>query len=64
MESDHEVAVLLAPTVIKSMEVLVERCERCSVLKENIYMFAILLYPTSFCGSDCLRLFAKKCGAK
>ncbi|XP_020362082.1 uncharacterized protein LOC109908065 isoform X1 [Oncorhynchus kisutch] len=60
----RKVTVLLSPTMIKSMELLAEKREHCSVLKENIYMFAIPGCPTSFSGSDCLRLFAKKCGAK
>ncbi|XP_067307424.1 uncharacterized protein [Pseudorasbora parva] len=60
----RKIAVLLAPEMIKSMELLVETREVCGVLKENIYMFAIPGCETSFRGSDCLRCFAMECGAK
>uniref|UniRef100_A0A9J7XR09 SET domain-containing protein n=1 Tax=Cyprinus carpio carpio TaxID=630221 RepID=A0A9J7XR09_CYPCA len=60
----RKIAVLLAPEMIKSMELLVKTREVCGVLKENIYMFAIPGCETSFRGSDCLRCFAMECGAK
>ncbi|XP_052465700.1 uncharacterized protein LOC128021339 isoform X20 [Carassius gibelio] len=60
----RKIAVLLAPEMIKSMELLVKTREVCGVPKENIYMFAIPGCETSFRGSDCLRCFAMECGAK
>lgn len=60
----RKIAVLLAPEMIKSMELLVKTREVCGVPKEYIYMFAIPGCETSFRGSDCLRCFAMECGAK
>lgn len=58
------VPILLTPKLLHALELLVEQREACSVLKENIYMFARPEAMSHFRGSDCLREFAKVCGAK
>jgi len=47
-----------------AIELLVSQREACRVLKDNSYMFARPAAETHFRGSDCLRGFAKACGAK
>ncbi|XP_026128616.1 uncharacterized protein LOC113109184 [Carassius auratus] len=58
------VPVLLTPKMLCSLELLVKQREACGVLKDNAYMFARPEAMTHFRGSDCLRGFAKACGAK
>ncbi|XP_056330556.1 uncharacterized protein LOC130242464 [Danio aesculapii] len=58
------VPILLTPKMLSSLELLVEQREACGVLKDNAYMFARPEAMTHFRGSDCLRGFAKQCGAK
>ncbi|XP_016309115.1 uncharacterized protein LOC107663407 isoform X2 [Sinocyclocheilus anshuiensis] len=58
------VPILLTPKMLCSLELLVKQREPCGVLKDNGYMFARPEAMTHFRGSDCLRGFAKACGAK
>uniref|UniRef100_A0A9J7ZFM4 SET domain-containing protein n=2 Tax=Cyprinus carpio carpio TaxID=630221 RepID=A0A9J7ZFM4_CYPCA len=58
------VPILLTPKMLCSLELLVKQREPCGVLKDNVYMFAKPEAMTHFRGSDCLRGFAKACGAK
>ncbi|XP_016306167.1 uncharacterized protein LOC107661199 isoform X2 [Sinocyclocheilus anshuiensis] len=58
------VPVLLTPKMLHALELLVKKREPCGVLKDNAYMFARPEAMTHFRGSDCLRGFAKACGAK
>ncbi|XP_016399854.1 uncharacterized protein LOC107732929 [Sinocyclocheilus rhinocerous] len=58
------VPILLTPKMLCSLELLVKQREACGVLKVNAYMFARPDAMTHFRGSDCLRSFAKVCGAK
>ncbi|KAL1250632.1 hypothetical protein QQF64_018428 [Cirrhinus molitorella] len=58
------VPILLTPKMLCSLELLVKQREACGVLKDNTYMFARPEAMTHFRGSDCLRGFAKVCGAK
>ncbi|XP_059426103.1 uncharacterized protein LOC132160437 [Carassius carassius] len=58
------VPVLLTPKMLCFLELLVKQREACGVLKDNAYMFARPEAMTHFRGSDCLRGFAKACGAK
>ncbi|XP_052413409.1 uncharacterized protein LOC127958551 isoform X2 [Carassius gibelio] len=58
------VPILLTPKMLCSLELLVKQREPCGVLKDNCYMFAKPEAMTHFRGSDCLRGFAKACGAK
>ncbi|XP_074540059.1 uncharacterized protein LOC141806728 isoform X2 [Halichoeres trimaculatus] len=58
------VPVLLTSKMLCVLELLVEQREACGVLKDNGYMFARPGAMTHFRGSDCLRGFAKECGAK
>nr|XP_055046620.1 uncharacterized protein LOC129432300 isoform X3 [Misgurnus anguillicaudatus] len=58
------VPFLLTPKMLSALELLVEQREICGVLKDNTYMFARPGAMTHFRGSDCLRDFAKACGAK
>ncbi|XP_032382955.1 uncharacterized protein LOC116696235 [Etheostoma spectabile] len=58
------VPILLTPKMLSALELLVKQREACGVLKDNGYMFARPQAMTHFRGSDCLRAFAKKCGAK
>lgn len=58
------VPFLLTPKMLCALELLVKQREICGVLKDNTYMFARPGAMTHFRGSDCLRDFAKTCGAK
>ncbi|XP_067278152.1 uncharacterized protein [Pseudorasbora parva] len=58
------VPILLTPKMLCALELLVKQREACAVLKDNAYMFARPEAMTHFRGSDCLRGFAKACGAK
>ncbi|XP_056118254.1 uncharacterized protein LOC130095524 [Rhinichthys klamathensis goyatoka] len=58
------VPILLTPKMLSALEILVKQREACGVLKDNPYMFARPEAMTHFRGSDCLRGFAKVCGAK
>ncbi|XP_039537842.1 uncharacterized protein LOC120486059 isoform X3 [Pimephales promelas] len=58
------VPILLTPKMLCALELLVKQREVCGVLKDNPYMFARPEAMTHFRGSDCLRGFAKVCGAK
>ncbi|XP_050965197.1 uncharacterized protein rnf214 isoform X2 [Labeo rohita] len=58
------VPILLTPKMLCALELLVKQREPCGVIKDNVYMFARPEAMTHFRGSDCLRGFAKACGAK
>ncbi|XP_051980797.1 uncharacterized protein LOC127642110 [Xyrauchen texanus] len=58
------VPILLTPKMLCALELLIKQREACGVLKNNPYMFARPEAMTHFRGSDCLRGFAKVCGAK
>ncbi|KAI4889246.1 hypothetical protein NFI96_027659 [Prochilodus magdalenae] len=58
------VPVLLTPKMLCALELLVKQRKACGVLKDNGYMFARPEAMTHFRGSDCIRGFAKVCGAK
>ncbi|XP_049327921.1 uncharacterized protein LOC125787558 [Astyanax mexicanus] len=58
------VPILLTPKMMSALELLVKQREACGVLKDNSYMFARPEAATHFRGSDCIRGFAKACGAK
>lgn len=58
------VPILLTPKMLSALELLVKQREACGVLKDNGYMFARPAAMTHFRGSDCIRSFAKLCGAK
>lgn len=58
------VPILVTPKMLCALELLVSQREACGVLKDNCYMFARPAAQTHFRGSDCLRGFAKECGAK
>jgi len=58
------VPILLTPKMLSALELLVKRREACGVLKDNLYLFARPEAMTHFRGSDCLRDFARACGAK
>lgn len=58
------VPILLTPKMLSALELLVKLREACGVLKDNLYLFARPEAMTHFRGSDCLRDFARACGAK
>lgn len=58
------VPIVLTPKMLNAAELLVKQREACGILKENGYMFARPCAMTHFRGSDCIRDFAKRCGAK
>lgn len=58
------VPILLTPKMLSALELLVKQREACGVLKDNAYLFARPEALTHFRGSDCIRGFAKVCGAK
>ncbi|XP_005171592.1 uncharacterized protein isoform X1 [Danio rerio] len=57
------VPVLLNPSMQFALDLLVHHREECGVPKDNSYMFARPAAMTHFRGSDCLRGFARSCGA-
>ncbi|XP_051246592.1 uncharacterized protein LOC127357967 isoform X5 [Dicentrarchus labrax] len=60
----RKVPVLLTPAMQQALDLLVSKREECGVPRENIYLFARPSAFTCYRGSDCLRHFAKVCGAK
>ncbi|XP_051502746.1 uncharacterized protein LOC127411307 isoform X2 [Myxocyprinus asiaticus] len=58
------VPILLTPEMLCALELLVKQREAYGVLKDNGYMFARPEAMTHLRGSDCLRGFAKACGAE
>ncbi|XP_048853094.1 uncharacterized protein LOC125721136 isoform X6 [Brienomyrus brachyistius] len=58
------VPILLTPKMLCALELLAKQRGACGVLKDNQYMFARPEAMTHFRGSDCIRGFAKVCGAK
>ncbi|KAK7907125.1 hypothetical protein WMY93_015737 [Mugilogobius chulae] len=60
----RKVPVLLTPTMQEALDLLVSKREMCGVVPENKYLFARPQACSYFRGSDCLRHFAKMCGAK
>ncbi|XP_047659930.1 uncharacterized protein LOC125139582 isoform X1 [Tachysurus fulvidraco] len=57
------VPVLLTPKMLGALELLVKNRETCGVLKENVYLYARPTAMSHYRGSDCIRNFAKHCGA-
>ncbi|KAK7909429.1 hypothetical protein WMY93_014113 [Mugilogobius chulae] len=60
----RKVLVLLTPTMQEALDLLVSKREMCGVVPGNKYLFARPQACSYFRGSDCLRHFAKMCGAK
>lgn len=60
----RKVPVLLTPAMVKALELLAKERSACGVLPENMYIFARPGSTTYLKGSDCIRLFARECGAK
>ncbi|XP_060936018.1 uncharacterized protein LOC133012072 [Limanda limanda] len=60
----RKVPVLLTPAMQQALDLLVSKRQECGVPQENIYLFARPSAFTCYRGSDCLRHFAKVCGAK
>lgn len=60
----RKVPVLLTPVMKQGLDLLVGIRQECEVPRENIYLFARPSTLTCYRGSDCLRHFAKVCGAK
>ncbi|KAK7884429.1 hypothetical protein WMY93_027552 [Mugilogobius chulae] len=60
----RKVPVLLTPTMQEALDLLVSKREMCGVVPGNKYLFARPQACSYFRGSDCLRHFAKMCGAK
>lgn len=62
---DRKVPILLTPSMLDSMELLVQNRQACGVLDENFFFFAIPMTETSYYkGTDCIRKVAHQCGAK
>ncbi|KAM9699286.1 uncharacterized protein ACNS7B_008355 [Menidia menidia] len=60
----RKVPVLLTPAMQQSLNFLVNKRQECGVLQDNTYLFARPSTYSCYRGSDCLRNFAKVCGAK
>ncbi|KAK7878875.1 hypothetical protein WMY93_034247, partial [Mugilogobius chulae] len=60
----RKVPVLLTPAMQEALDLLVSKREMCGVVPGNKYLFARPKACSYFRGSDCLRHFAKMCGAK
>lgn len=58
------VAVLLKPSMISSLELLVENRERCGVPRENPFLFARPDALTAYRGGKCIKEYAAECGAE
>ncbi|KAF7641213.1 hypothetical protein LDENG_00288930 [Lucifuga dentata] len=58
------VPILLTSKMLCGLQLLVKQREAFGVLKDNTYLFARPEAMTHFRGSDCIRGFAKVCGAK
>ncbi|XP_049417423.1 uncharacterized protein LOC125879523 [Epinephelus fuscoguttatus] len=58
------VPILLTPKMLHALELLVQQREACGVLQDNTYLFARPAAMSHLRGSDCIRGFAKSCGAK
>lgn len=58
------VPIPLTLNMFRALELLVQQREACGVLQDNIYMFARPAAMSHLRGSDCIRDFAKACGAK
>lgn len=57
----RKVPVLLTPLMRESLEVLTQKREECSVLKENDYLFALPQSVNYIRGSDCIRQYVIEC---
>ncbi|XP_034529641.1 uncharacterized protein LOC117805134 isoform X2 [Notolabrus celidotus] len=60
----RKVPVLLTPAMKQALDLLVRKRQDCGVRPENKYLFGRPYALTCYRGSDCLRHFAKVCGAK
>jgi len=62
----RKVAILLNPEVVSATTLLADKRDLCNVHKDNPFLFGRSQCPsTSFYrGQDCIRLFARQCGAK
>ncbi|XP_048861691.1 uncharacterized protein LOC125729875 isoform X21 [Brienomyrus brachyistius] len=60
----RKVPVLLKPSMVHSMELLMEFREQCGVPTENPFLFARPGALSAYRGRDCIQQFAKECGAK
>lgn len=60
----RKVPVLLTPAMQQALDLLVGKRQECEVPLENTFLFARPCALTCYRGSDCLRHFAKACGAK
>lgn len=60
----RKVPVLLTPAMQQALDLLVSKRQECGVPQDNRYLFARPSAFTCYRGSDCLRHFAKICGAK
>lgn len=60
----RKVPVLLTPAMQQTLDLLVSKRQECGILPENKYLFARPSSLTCYRGSDCLRYYAKVCGAK
>lgn len=60
----RKVPILLTPQMQQALELLVRKRQEHEVLSENAYLFARASSLSCYRGSDCLRYFARICGAK
>ena len=57
----RKVPVLLTPVMRESIDLMNEKREKCGVLKENEYLFALPHSVHYIRGSDCIRQFMNEC---
>lgn len=62
----HREALLLQPEVVSAAILLKDRRDKCHVHQDNPFLFGRPHCPANsfYCGQDCVRVFAQKCGAK
>uniref|UniRef100_UPI0037E722ED uncharacterized protein isoform X2 n=1 Tax=Semicossyphus pulcher TaxID=241346 RepID=UPI0037E722ED len=58
------VPILLKPSFVSTLELLVEMRETCGVSSKNPFLFGRPHTLTAYHGSECVRKYAKACGAK
>lgn len=62
----RKVAVLLNPEVLSAAALIVDKRDACNVHKDNPFLFGRPQCPSTshYRGQDCIRKFARMCGAK
>ena len=60
----RKVPVLLTPAMVKSLDLLAKERSNCGILPDNDFLFARPGSASHLKGSDCIRVYARECGAE